>query len=494
MDPFLTQLLIAAALLLFAVLLGIWIGSLRGRKYKNLAEEWEREYHEKLETYTNLQEAHDTLNVQYTKDREAISGLQAKISNSVSERSQLELQLGELRQQLEHANQQAANAREEATQAIQKAEAQVEEFEQRETKQAIEVPAVPEPAKVVSAAIPKVSTEPVTASERQRLAELENSIGRLKNQILLLMPFQGKFERALKEMEQLKRDEKAALDRAARAKAAAKVSQKAMAEAAGQVQQLESIKDLYGNSQDQIHKLNLALGIVRPYKEKAEKLEKRTHTLENRIKKLEAGTEAKATSAKRPARKSTPKPAAKKEAPKAPAKKPASKPVAKKSAPKPVAKKEAPKPKARPPKKTNQPKATNTKPNTPKSGNKPAAKTAAPKKNAAAKPASKPKPTRKATKAETLARIKAKASEVDFDRIGKATASQRDDLKKIKGIGPFLEEKLNSIGIYNFEQISRFTPGIEKKVNEIIEFFPGRIKRDKWKNQAAALFKAKNKR
>ena len=31
------------------------------------------------------------------------------------------------------------------------------------------------------------------------------------------------------------------------------------------------------------------------------------------------------------------------------------------------------------------------------------------------------------------------------------------------------------------------TPEIEEQVNEAIEFFPGRIKRDKWANQATEL-------
>ena len=37
------------------------------------------------------------------------------------------------------------------------------------------------------------------------------------------------------------------------------------------------------------------------------------------------------------------------------------------------------------------------------------------------------------------------------------TASQRDDLKLIKGIGPILENKLNDAGIYTFDQMSRLT-------------------------------------
>ena len=86
--------------------------------------------------------------------------------------------------------------------------------------------------------------------------------------------------------------------------------------------------------------------------------------------------------------------------------------------------------------------------------------------------------------AATLERIQTRAEEVNFDRIGVAVADDKDDLKLIKGIGPFIEKKLNSIGIYTFAQISKFTSEDEDKVNDVIEFFPGRIRRDGWRRQA----------
>ena len=83
-------------------------------------------------------------------------------------------------------------------------------------------------------------------------------------------------------------------------------------------------------------------------------------------------------------------------------------------------------------------------------------------------------------KAETLSRISTRVDEVNFDRIGTATAEEKDDLKQIRGIGPFIEKKLNHLGIFTYRQIANFTPEDEKKVNEVIEFFPGRIRRDQW--------------
>ena len=63
-------------------------------------------------------------------------------------------------------------------------------------------------------------------------------------------------------------------------------------------------------------------------------------------------------------------------------------------------------------------------------------------------------------------------------------AIERHDLQAIKGVGPFIEEKLNALGIYTYLQISKMKGDLEDHVNEAIEFFPGRVKRDEWVNQA----------
>lgn len=90
-----------------------------------------------------------------------------------------------------------------------------------------------------------------------------------------------------------------------------------------------------------------------------------------------------------------------------------------------------------------------------------------------------------------LNRIAARASEINFDRIGRASASEADDLKDIVGVGPFLERKLHSLGIYTFRQVANFTKDDIDKVNEIIEFFPGRIERDNWVEQSKEFYKKK---
>ena len=90
-------------------------------------------------------------------------------------------------------------------------------------------------------------------------------------------------------------------------------------------------------------------------------------------------------------------------------------------------------------------------------------------------------------KEEELIRVAEKAKTIDFSTLGFASASDADDLQRIKGIGPFIAEKLNVLGIYTFSQLANMTPEIEEEVNMAIEFFPGRIKRDEWANQARTL-------
>ncbi len=61
-----------------------------------------------------------------------------------------------------------------------------------------------------------------------------------------------------------------------------------------------------------------------------------------------------------------------------------------------------------------------------------------------------------------------------------------DDLKKISGVGPVLEKKLNGMGIYHYWQISSFTNQDISRIDEVLNF-KGRIERDDWLEQAKKL-------
>jgi len=64
----------------------------------------------------------------------------------------------------------------------------------------------------------------------------------------------------------------------------------------------------------------------------------------------------------------------------------------------------------------------------------------------------------------------------------------KDDLKKISGIGPKIEEKLNAIGIFHYQQIADFTASNIQWVDNNLSF-KGRIIRDDWVGQAKLLAK-----
>ncbi|MGP9819473.1 hypothetical protein ACTZWW_05625 [Salinarimonas sp. NSM] len=61
-----------------------------------------------------------------------------------------------------------------------------------------------------------------------------------------------------------------------------------------------------------------------------------------------------------------------------------------------------------------------------------------------------------------------------------------DDLKRINGIGPANERKLNALGIYHFDQMSGWDEAQVRWVGTYLAF-PGRIERERWVAQARAL-------
>jgi predicted flap endonuclease-1-like 5' DNA nuclease len=57
---------------------------------------------------------------------------------------------------------------------------------------------------------------------------------------------------------------------------------------------------------------------------------------------------------------------------------------------------------------------------------------------------------------------------------------QKDDLKKIYGIGPVTERALNKMGMFTYIQIAKWTPDDISRIARKLETFPDRIKRDNW--------------
>ena len=70
-----------------------------------------------------------------------------------------------------------------------------------------------------------------------------------------------------------------------------------------------------------------------------------------------------------------------------------------------------------------------------------------------------------------------------------ASTQKADDLKLISGVGPKLEETLNVIGIYTFDQVSKMTVEEYDLLDSLLDSFKGRALRDDWAGQAKNLKK-----
>lgn len=96
----------------------------------------------------------------------------------------------------------------------------------------------------------------------------------------------------------------------------------------------------------------------------------------------------------------------------------------------------------------------------------------APKKEAAA-------PAQKATSEEAPAAV-------SRGQVFETAPDQVDDLKVISGVGPAIEEKLNGLGIYTYEQIANWNQENISTFDDLLSF-KGRIERDNWIDQAKEL-------
>ncbi len=110
---------------------------------------------------------------------------------------------------------------------------------------------------------------------------------------------------------------------------------------------------------------------------------------------------------------------------------------------------------------------------------------------AKAKPAAKKAAKKAAPKAESekpAEKAAPKAAAKPATKAAAKTAKAADDLKKLSGVGPVLETKLNEAGITSYAQIAAW------KAKDIEEFdeklsFKGRIEREGWVDQAKKLAK-----
>ena len=65
--------------------------------------------------------------------------------------------------------------------------------------------------------------------------------------------------------------------------------------------------------------------------------------------------------------------------------------------------------------------------------------------------------------------------------------AERDDLKRISGIGPVMERHLNELGVVSFAQLAAFDEADVARVDAALTEFRGRIVRDDWVGQARVI-------
>ncbi|RZW08658.1 MAG: NADH-quinone oxidoreductase subunit NuoE [Rhodobacteraceae bacterium] len=71
--------------------------------------------------------------------------------------------------------------------------------------------------------------------------------------------------------------------------------------------------------------------------------------------------------------------------------------------------------------------------------------------------------------------------------LAEARDGQPDDLKRISGVGPKLEQLLHRLGFFHFDQVAAWTDDEIAWVDDNLEGFKGRVTRDEWVAQAKQL-------
>ena len=90
-----------------------------------------------------------------------------------------------------------------------------------------------------------------------------------------------------------------------------------------------------------------------------------------------------------------------------------------------------------------------------------------------------------------LERVGKRRESLDWKKIGDFVGSSTDDLTLINGIDEFTQKKLNSLGVFSYEQLSRMDSAIAKEVNDALEMLPGKVIEMDWTKQAMTMLELK---
>lgn len=100
-------------------------------------------------------------------------------------------------------------------------------------------------------------------------------------------------------------------------------------------------------------------------------------------------------------------------------------------------------------------------------------------------------PEKIAKEEAVLAKIDPDAIREHLPRVGYADDSSKDNLMEIRGIGPWIQKRLNRIKIFRHSQLAKMDERIMKAVADAIRFWPRRIQHDHWVWQAERLANGK---
>ncbi|WP_426229996.1 hypothetical protein [Pararhizobium sp. DWP3-4] len=101
----------------------------------------------------------------------------------------------------------------------------------------------------------------------------------------------------------------------------------------------------------------------------------------------------------------------------------------------------------------------------------------------------KPRPAKaKPAAAEPVAVAPVKAEKPKRQKVARVVETQADDLKRISGIGPKLEQVLNGMGVRRYADVALWSDKDVQRFDDQLGF-AGRIARDGWVEQAKALMK-----
>lgn len=116
--------------------------------------------------------------------------------------------------------------------------------------------------------------------------------------------------------------------------------------------------------------------------------------------------------------------------------------------------------------------------------------TVAPRAKAEKKEAAPKKETAKASAAPPATKGESPATDPKAELlaiVGEGDPASADDLKKLTGLGPATEKKLNDIGIYSYAQVAKMTKPARALVEELIGFKAEKIEEDEWVAEAKKL-------